>query len=390
MSEYKEFTGKSLDDAIKEACDYYALERNKLELEIISGGSSGIFGLVGKKKAVVKARPRVAQQLTVKPMSTRGRKVDRVEERAPDQTEQQAAEGKAEPRPESRPDERGERKGEVREGRSRGRRSRHKKAPRPDFNPEDYAPDEQAETGEAQAQVQAHTQDQVQAQAQTRPAPAAKPRPRPQAEPVDEALPEDMAEDLDEDFGEEAPAVEEKPLDKPELEALLRKTVAMLIEPIVGQVEISLTQTPDRVRVRIADTGEEDSGLLIGRDGQTINAVQYLANRVVSKQWPEPVRVQIDTGNYRERQDDKLRKIAYFLAAKAKSSGRAQSTKPLSSYHRRIIHLALQSDQSVQTRSKGEGPLKRVLILPARRGGKQGGNGRSRGGNGGNGGNAQE
>ncbi len=397
MSEYKEFTGKSLDEAIKEACDYYALDRGKLELEIISGGSAGIFGLVGKKKAVVKARPRVAQSLTGKPMP-RDRKPERAEGRAPEEAPVEArAEGQAEfraeakaevrtePKPEAGAEAQAEPKAEQRqEGRSesrhgRGRRSRHKKAPRPDFNPEDYGPEDQAGRAAAMAEPRAAVQAE---------APAEQAAPRETAMHADEAV--DLADDLDEDFGEEAPAVEEKPLDKPELEALLRKTVTMLIEPIVGQVGLRLTQAPDRVRVLIADLGEEESGLLIGRDGQTINAVQYLTNRVVSKQWTEPVRVQIDTGDYRQRQDDKLRKMAYFLASKAKSTGRAQSTKPLSSYHRRVIHMALQADPSVQTRSKGEGPLKRVLILSAKRGGRGGGRGRNGGdgGNGANGGNS--
>ncbi len=382
MSEYKEFTGKSLDDAIKEACDFYALERGKLEIEIISGGSSGIFGLVGKKKAVVKARPRVAQSLTGKPMAG-GRKADRAEEPRPEQpTEPQAeprAEVRAESRPAQQPEPRQEGRSESRQG--RGRRPRHKKAPRPEFKPEDYGPGEESE--EAESEAQAAPAPERQAPKPMRAAPAVQAAPAPAHE-----MESELIDDLDEDFGDELQEVEEKPLEKPELEALLHKAVALLIEPIVGQARITLTQTPDRVRVRITDTSEEDSGLLIGRDGQTINAVQYLVNRVVSKQWPEPVRVQIDTGNYRERQDDKLRKMAYFLAGKAKSSGRAQSTKPLTSYHRRVIHLALQSDPSVQTRSKGEGPLKRVLILPTRRGGKPGnGNGRGRGGNGhGNGG----
>jgi len=409
MSEYKEFTGKNLDEAIQEACTYYALERNKLELEIISGGSSGIFGLVGKKKAVVKARPRVAQSLADKPKpapSGSSAPAPRAAEEEAVQTRAEASaqdQGQAQTQATGEPKSRQEVRSEPRQG--RGRRPRHKKAPRPEFNPEDYAPDSPDApdtpgaldipivSGVSGAPSAPGKEIQPTSRVET---PAAATASAPESAGLRNAanldLAEELDEDLDEDFGGEAPEVEEKPLDQPELEALLRKTVSMLIEPMVGQVDMSLTQTPDRVRVRIVELSEEDSGLLIGRDGQTINAVQYLVNRVVGKQWPESVRVQIDAGNYRERQDDKLRKVAYFLAGKAKSSGRAQSTKPLSSYHRRIIHLALQSDPSVQTRSKGEGPLKRVLILPARPGGKgSGGNNRSRGGNSrGNGGQSQE
>ena len=89
-----------------------------------------------------------------------------------------------------------------------------------------------------------------------------------------------------------------------------------------------------------------------------------------ARQTDEPVRVQINTGEYREKQDENLRKMALYLADKAKTQGRPQSTKPLSSYHRRVVHMALQEDKSVQTRSKGEGPFKKVVILPRRRGGE--------------------
>ncbi|MBU1612447.1 MAG: KH domain-containing protein, partial [Proteobacteria bacterium] len=118
----------------------------------------------------------------------------------------------------------------------------------------------------------------------------------------------------------------------------------------------------------------EHSGLIIGREGQTLSSLQYLVNRIVSRRMDTSVRVQIDTGDYRERQDDKLREIADHLAGKALKSGRTQSTKPLSSYHRRIVHLTLQEDDRVFTRSKGEGPMKRVLVVPKkRRGGSDGG-----------------
>jgi spoIIIJ-associated protein len=119
----------------------------------------------------------------------------------------------------------------------------------------------------------------------------------------------------------------------------------------------------------------EHSGLIIGREGQTLSSLQYLVNRIVSRRMETSVRVQIDTGDYRERQDDKLKQIAEHLAEKARKTGRTQSTKPLSSYHRRIVHLELQDDERVFTRSKGEGPMKRVLVVPKKRRG-----GRGRGG----------
>ena len=154
------------------------------------------------------------------------------------------------------------------------------------------------------------------------------------------------------------------------LKAMITTVVERLVSPIIQYPDIEVTiEGEGRARVHIND--DENSGLLIGREGQTLTAVQYLANRMIATKWPEPVKIQIDTGDYRERQDDNLRQIALHMADRAKSQGKPQSTKPLSSYHRRLVHLALQEDPEVSTRSKGEGPLKRVIILPKRSKGSQ-------------------
>ena len=149
------------------------------------------------------------------------------------------------------------------------------------------------------------------------------------------------------------------------LEAAVREIMLQLLTPIVGETTINITLDTDRVRVFIDD--EENSGLIIGREGQTLSSLQYLVNRLVSRKMQASVRIQVDTGDYRERQDDKLRQVASHLAEKASDLGRTQSTKPLSSYHRRVVHLALQDNEMVFTRSKGDGPMKRVLIVPKSR-----------------------
>jgi spoIIIJ-associated protein len=95
--------------------------------------------------------------------------------------------------------------------------------------------------------------------------------------------------------------------------------------------------------------------------------MQYLLNRIVSRKFPGVARIQLDAGDYREKQDEQLRKTAQLLAQKAKTSHRTQSTRPLSSYHRRVVHMALQDDRDILTRSKGDGPMKRVLIMARRK-----------------------
>ncbi|HWR04916.1 MAG TPA: R3H domain-containing nucleic acid-binding protein, partial [Humidesulfovibrio sp.] len=155
-------------------------------------------------------------------------------------------------------------------------------------------------------------------------------------------------------------------LDQAKLEEVAREVTGKLLEPLVENAKVAVELLHDRVCVRIEDP--ENSGLLIGREGQTLASIQYLVNRLVSKRMDASVRVQIDAGDYRENQDERLRQIARHLADKAMATGRTQSTRPMSSYHRRVVHLTLQDDEHVFTRSKGEGSMKRVLIMTKRKG----------------------
>ena len=152
--------------------------------------------------------------------------------------------------------------------------------------------------------------------------------------------------------------------DRDELVAVVCGVVQRLVEPIVGQVPCSVEIHDSRVRASV-DCGEA-SGLLVGREGTTLAAVQYLAARIIAKRIGGSLRLQIDAGNYRERQDDRLKEMALSLAERAKATRRPQSTRPLSAYQRRIIHLALEGDDAVQTHSKGEGTQRRVIIQPKR------------------------
>jgi spoIIIJ-associated protein len=285
MSAYKEFQAKTVDQAIEEACRFFAVERDALEIEIVSGGSSGIFGLGAKKASIRAMRRRLAG---------------------------------------------------VRE-----------EAPVP------QAPKKQAPLRPAAEQM-----------------PVAEPVVSPvgvPAELAEEALPAgvDLAEEFDdEDEGVPAPQLSAEEMVR--LEADIRSIMTALLRPIAEGVTLTVDVSANPVTVHIDD--QESSGLIIGRDGQTITALQYLANRIVSKTWPQSPRIQLDAGDYRQKQEEQLLSIAQFLSEKAKKSGRVQSTRPLSSFHRRVVHMALQNDRGVQTRSKGEGHMKRVLILPVKRG----------------------
>ena len=149
-------------------------------------------------------------------------------------------------------------------------------------------------------------------------------------------------------------------LDQQKLSALTEEAARQLITPILGDVPLHVSIADNHVEVHVS-CGEQSS-LLIGREGQTLSSLQYLASRIVSTGMEAAVRVQINAGDYRERQDERLRELAYVLAERVRATGRSCSTRPMSSYHRRIIHLALQDSPDVQTRSSGEGPLKRIIV----------------------------
>ena len=153
-------------------------------------------------------------------------------------------------------------------------------------------------------------------------------------------------------------------LDQEQLTGVTKNIISRLVAPILdaepAAVDLSLEIGDDRVQVSVKS---EDTGLLIGRDGQNLAAVQYLASRMITKAMGSQVRLQVDAGDYHMRQDSRLQELALNLAEKVKATGKVQTTRPLSAYQRRVIHLALQDDPEVQTRSSGEGALKHVVIL---------------------------
>jgi spoIIIJ-associated protein len=112
----------------------------------------------------------------------------------------------------------------------------------------------------------------------------------------------------------------------------------------------------------------DGSGLLIGRHGQTLDALQYIVGRIVGKQLGEKRMVVVDTERYRERRQESLEQVSRRMAEKAKSTGRPVSLQPMSASDRRIVHLALKHDREIETRSEGEGGMRSIRIIPRKRG----------------------
>jgi len=160
--------------------------------------------------------------------------------------------------------------------------------------------------------------------------------------------------------------IEARPRYNPEkLEKMVKEMVEYILSFMTSSSEIKVKIDEQNINVSISDS--PNSGLIIGKEGQTISALEYLVNKMVSKKWPDKIYVHLDAAGYRERQENNLKKHAIELAKRAKIVGRPFTTKPLSSYHRRVVHMALKNDKDIITQSRGDGPLKRVQIAPRRR-----------------------
>ena len=110
------------------------------------------------------------------------------------------------------------------------------------------------------------------------------------------------------------------------------------------------------------DLTGDDMGILIGKRGQTLDALQYLVNLVVNKKSPYYISVMLDTENYRQRRKETIENLAKNMANKVKKTGRPAFLEPMNPYERRIIHAALQPDKYVDTHSEGDEPHRKVVI----------------------------
>jgi spoIIIJ-associated protein len=112
-------------------------------------------------------------------------------------------------------------------------------------------------------------------------------------------------------------------------------------------------------------------GILIGRYGRTLDSLQILINRMINKQLKRPVKVILDIDDYRKRRVETLTRMAVRLGEKAKRGGHVLTIGPFNAHDRRIIHIALKEDPSLETESLGEGEIKKITIIPKREEGER-------------------
>ena len=152
----------------------------------------------------------------------------------------------------------------------------------------------------------------------------------------------------------------------PSAAALAVETVSRILTAAKVNVNRTLRAANDPdVGGPIIDLDGDDSGLLIGRRGQTLQALQFLVNLIVRRQF-EDVRVALDVERYRERRETSLRDMASKVAARVVQTSRSVTLEPMSPADRRIVHTTLTDHPGVTTESMGEGDERKVTIMPQR------------------------
>ena len=354
MSESKEFLGKTLDSAIAEACAFYNVPREKLEIEIIEDAKTGIFGIVGARKAKIRARLATLPDFMQQAGAPAQEKAEKQEGRRRRDRRRDKAETSDAPRE---------------EGRERQKENRQEADKDDSIQPQKTLPAIRtasvpaiaADKGEApNAAPDEEPRQEEAVEENPRGRHGRQPRQSRTSSRKEAAPRSDEADALESTL----PRVPLAELNQEKLIETTRNIISRLVAPVLDlepeAVDLSLEIGEDRLQVSVKS---EDTGLLIGRDGQNLAAVQYLASRMITRAMGAQVRLQVDAGDYHVRQDSRLQELALALAEKVKATGKVQTTRPLSAYQRRVIHLALQDDPDVQTRSSGEGALKHVVIL---------------------------
>ena len=137
--------------------------------------------------------------------------------------------------------------------------------------------------------------------------------------------------------------------------------LADLLDKMEIDAEIEVHVMDEQIKMNVSGT---KMGLLIGKRGENLDALQYLVNLVVNKNSEKYTRVILDTENYRQRREETLKKLAFRLAKKAAQTRQKVILEPMNPYDRRIIHSALQHSKTVKTYSEGKEPYRKIVITP--------------------------
>jgi spoIIIJ-associated protein len=355
MSAYKEFTGKTVEEALKAARDEFGAELNDLDFEILTPGSRGVLGM-GAEPARIVAAPRQA-----------------LGGAAP---KREAAAAVPLPRPPAREFDRD--RGPRRDEGDRGPR----RDDRPDRPPrDDRAPRDERSFGERG--FSGPRRDDRGPRRDDRPDPG--PRRDDRGPRRDDRRPRDAdaaargprrggSDVSDSEAAEVAAARGSLAAERADLEAAEASPEALaagkrILETVMGHlgfeatVEVAAGET-SRLNVVAQGDDRESLGALIGRKGERLSALQHLVNLMLSKEMGSWTRVLVDVEDYRGRRERQLRELADRAADKVMETGKMLQLEPMPALERRWIHLTLRDHEGVATQSIGEEPNRRVVLVP--------------------------
>jgi len=144
-----------------------------------------------------------------------------------------------------------------------------------------------------------------------------------------------------------------------------RTVLQRIVDSITSDAKISAEESSERIFLNVAGG---NAAILIGKKGQTLEAMQSLVEKIVNKHNNsnngDKIRIQVDVEGYLETRKINLEKLARRMAVKSKRTSKPISLGQMSAYDRRIVHMALKDDSGVRTKSRGEGYMRKVVIFP--------------------------
>lgn len=177
----------------------------------------------------------------------------------------------------------------------------------------------------------------------------------------------DAGTDVDSGVGSErdVDSEDEAPEDRIPIDADVVERAREVLQTIVDFVDVgaSVRASEDGDHISLEIDGDS-SGLLIGRKGQMLDALEYMVTRIVARDEHRTVHVVVDSQGYRSRRQESLEELAQRMAGEAKRRRRAVTLNPMSPRDRRIVHLALQRESGLTTRSSGQGHYRKLVIIP--------------------------
>ena len=363
----QEFTGKTTQEAIDAGLAAFGVTIADVHVDVLQEGAKGLFGLFGSKPARVRMTVMEEEREDDHGLSDLLGSFT-LTEQAPQQKKKPAA-----PKAEVKAEAKAEAKAEVKaEAKAETKPETKKEAPKkeaPKAEKKAEKTEAKAEKKEAKAEVKAEkkAEDKQEAASEKRAEEKEKRerKPRPKKKPEHKAAVETERKD----YQPMEPAKTFVPTEPPVMHAE---------DTIAGRAQRFLMEVTDRMGVKVdvyVDDSHEDNlyihmvgdtlGILIGRRGETLDALQYLTSLQVNKGREGYIRVTLDTENYRAKREDSLRRLAQRMANRAQKTGRKVVLEPMNPYERRVLHTALQNHPAVTTHSEGEEPNRRVVIMLA-------------------------